>query len=92
MSSLTVEQIDTADPSALAEALRRVCEVWTNPRLDVIGELKAFAKVVLAMLDDAVKWYNSAMTCESILQAEDGIRAAATAWVAAGGELEVADE
>ena len=43
MSSLTVEQIDTADPSALAEALRRVCETTSHilvPAAALLGVLE----------------------------------------------------
>lgn len=82
---LTAADVATADPRKLAEALRPALDRMV--RYDY-GHSPA-AAALLAVLDDAVKWYNTAMSCESILQAEDGIRAAAAAWLKAGGELDV---
>ena len=81
----------TADPRELAEALRRECKTWLNPRLDVQGEVKLFARTLLAVLDEC-KLYSpmgSLTDSESIRQVERAgiIRAAARAWLAAGGEL-----
>ena len=86
VSRLTVADVDRADVRKLAEMLRRECEhVKSTPQYaDICRQLAA---ALLEIVNDSVKWYDSAMTCESILQAEDGIRAAARAWLDAGGEL-----
>jgi hypothetical protein len=90
VSRLTAVDVDRADVRKLAEMLRRECEHPT-PACDEYPDCQdkcwQFAAALLGIVNDAVKWYNSAMTCESILQAEDGIRAAAREYLAAGGEL-----
>ena len=90
---MTGADIATAEPRKLAEALRRECATWSNPRLDPkTPEVKMFAAALLAVLDKCKYATNN----EPIRDDADGreydieeaiLRAAALAYVEHGGRL-----
>ena len=91
--NLSVERVASVDPRKLAEALRRECENWRT----YDGVADRFAAALLAVLDWADKvieegtYASGGFTTSTgmAVSAEDIIRAAARAWLEAGGTLEV---
>ena len=92
---LSIERVASVDPRKLAEALRRECENWRT----YDGVADRFAAALLAVLD----WVQSAVDEETYCDAyrsvgnyarsaevgRKAIRAAARAWLEAGGTLAV---
>ena len=82
---LTLANVDTSDPRALAEALRRAC-------FDLDGKTPkcSFAAALLAVLDECNKWLKpsrSPALSAMLGVSENIIRAAARAWLDHGGTL-----
>jgi len=86
VSRLTVADVDTADPRKLAEMLRRECETTRH--------ILVPAAALLAVVDECEEWRNAMddpqmemtrQTVEHVIGST--IRAAARAWLDAGGEL-----
>ena len=96
---LTIETVKDCEPRKLAEALREECRQFYPERDYATAWETAFAAALLGVLAECEKelkrgtWRSNGMVTMTYNAAlsEDIVRAAATAWLAAGGELEVED-
>ena len=91
VSRLTVADVDRADVRKLAEMLRRECEHDNLPEGFARNQRMHFAAALLAVLDECRELTSMhALTDNEFIRNEERhriIRAAARAWLAAGGTL-----